>query len=71
MALTPMRAATLQLLLSVVVLDAAFIAVHFVAGMRTAAPSTRIMFTVVWMAATLIVVLVGLARVRRARGGPR
>ena len=47
--------------------DAAALAVYFLAGLAHAAPATRLGFTAVWTAATLVVVLVGLTRIRRAR----
>ena len=47
--------------------DAIAIGAYFLAGLRHAAPETRLAFTVLWMVATLLVVLVGLTRIRRAR----
>ena len=47
--------------------DAIAIGAYYVAGIGRAAPGTRLAFTVVWMLATLLVVLVGLTRIRRAR----
>jgi hypothetical protein len=68
---SPVRAAVVQLVIGVVALDAVFIGVHFLTGMRAAPQGTRLAFTAIWTALTLVVVLVGLARVRRARGRPR
>jgi type VI protein secretion system component VasK len=68
---SPVRSAVVQLVVGIVALDAVFIGVHYLAGMRTAPQATRLVFTGIWTALTLVVVLVGLARVRRARGGPR
>ena len=51
----------------VLAVDAVAIGAYFVAGIGRAAPGTRLAFTVVWMLATLLVVLVGLTRIRRAR----
>ena len=60
-----------QMVLAVVVLDAVALAVYRFAGLRTAGPNTRLVFTVVWTVATALVVGVGLRRIRRARsGGP-
>ncbi|MEO8226361.1 MAG: hypothetical protein ABI637_02970 [Gemmatimonadota bacterium] len=43
------------------------IVAYFVLGMGRSAPDARVLFTGVWMAATLLAVLVGLSRIRRAR----
>ena len=51
----------------VLAVDAIAIGAYSVAGIGRAAPGTRLAFTVVWMLATLLVVLVGLTRIRRAR----
>ena len=51
----------------VLAVDAIAIGAYYVAGIGRAAPGTRLAFTVVWMLATLLVVLVGLTRIRRAR----
>jgi hypothetical protein len=59
----------LRLVLSVVVVDAAAIAVFLVADLADASTRARIVFGAVWTLVTLIVVLAGLARVRAARGG--
>ena len=47
--------------------DAVAIGAFFLLGIGRAAPGTRLTFTVIWMVATLVVVLVGLARIRRTR----
>jgi len=44
-----------------------FIAAYYVAGLATASERARFAYMLVWTAATLTVVLVGLARVRGAR----
>jgi ABC-type nitrate/sulfonate/bicarbonate transport system permease component len=51
----------------VLAVDAVAIAGYFVAHVGRAAPRTRLAFTIAWMVATLVVVLVGLSRIRRAR----
>ncbi|HJP57555.1 MAG TPA: hypothetical protein VJ847_11085 [Gemmatimonadales bacterium] len=51
----------------VLAVDAAAVALYFLAGFARAAPATRLGFTAAWTAATLGVVLVGLTRIRRAR----
>ncbi len=62
-----LRRATLQLVLSVVVLDAVVLAVYRFGGIEHGAPRTRTIFTAVWMVVTAVVVGVMLRRVRRAR----
>lgn len=47
--------------------DAMAIGTYFLAGLGRASPETRLAFTIAWMVATLLVVLVGLTRIRRAR----
>jgi hypothetical protein len=56
-----------QMVIAVVALDAIAIAIYGVAGLRSAGPNTRLVFTVVWTVATALVVGVGLRRIRRAR----
>jgi hypothetical protein len=51
----------------VLAVDAIAIGTYFLAGLARAAPGTRLAFTVIWMVATLLAVLVGLTRIRRAR----
>jgi len=51
----------------VVGVAAVAIGVYYVAGMARAAPEIRMIFTAVWMLASLLVVLTGLTRIRRAR----
>jgi len=51
----------------VLAVDAIAIGIYFLAGLGRAAPGTRLAFTVIWMVATLLAVLVGLTRIRRAR----
>lgn len=48
-------------------MDALAIACYFLAHIGRAAPGARLAFTIGWMVATLLVVLVGLTRIRRAR----
>ena len=50
-----------------VALDAVAIAAYFLAHIGQAPSRTRLAFTAAWMVATLLVVLVGLTRIRRAR----
>ena len=51
----------------VLAVDAIAIGTFYLAGIGRAAPGTRLAFTVIWMVATLVVALVGLTRIRRAR----
>jgi hypothetical protein len=51
----------------VVVVDAIFIAVYFMAGIEWASYGAKIAFTVVWTVITLAVVIRGLTRIRSAR----
>lgn len=60
-----------QMVLAVVVLDAAAIGLYTASGMATAGSNTRTAFTLVWMLATLAVVGTGMWRIRRHRHGER
>ncbi len=51
----------------VLAVDAIFIAVYFGAGIERASDSVKIVFTVVWTAINLAVVIRGLTRIRGAR----
>ncbi len=51
----------------VLAVDAAFVAVFYAAGVRSAGATVRLGFTVAWTLAALAVVLRGLARIRSAR----
>jgi hypothetical protein len=44
-----------------------FIAAYYVAGLATASEPARFAYMLIWTAATLAIVLVGLGRVRAAR----
>ena len=61
------RPEVLRLVVSVVLVDAAAIAVFFIAGLGQGSARARIIFAVVWTLVTLVVVLAGLARVRETR----
>ncbi|MBA3444935.1 MAG: hypothetical protein H0T58_08820 [Gemmatimonadales bacterium] len=55
----------------VLAVDAAFVAVYFLARIQRASDTTKLVFTVVWTLMTLGVVLRGLNRIRSARSaGP-
>ena len=51
----------------VLLVDAIFAAAYFVAGIARARDGTKLAFTAVWTVATLLVVIRGLARIRRTR----
>jgi hypothetical protein len=61
------------LLVGVVLLvDAIFVAVYFLASLRVASDPAKLAFTAFWTLVTLAVVIRGLSRVRKARlVGPR
>lgn len=62
-----MRNELLRLVASVLAIDAVAIAVFFAAKLSRSSSSTLILFGFIWTIATLVVVLVGLRRVREAR----
>ena len=55
------------LVVAVLLVDAVFVALYFLGGLRTASDSGKIVFTALWTLATLAVVIRGLARVRSVR----
>lgn len=55
----------------VLLVDALFIAVYFLAGVRDASATMKVAYTVLWTLLTLLVVIRGLARVRNARMNQR
>jgi hypothetical protein len=57
----------LWLVAAVLLVDALFVAVFFLAGLRTTTDTVKVGFTVVWTLVTLGVVLRGLSRIRRVR----
>jgi hypothetical protein len=61
------RREVLRLVVSVMLVDAAAIAVFFIARLGDGPARARIIFAVVWTLVTLVVVLAGLARVRETR----
>jgi hypothetical protein len=71
MALTPaaraMRRHLLEMIGLVIGLDAITIAIYYALGMKYRAPRVQIAFTAVWTVLTLLVVLRGMGKVRRAR----
>lgn len=55
----------------VVVIDLVFIAAYFLGGIDRSSDHMKLLFTVAWTVITLLVVLRGLLRIRRARVEPR
>jgi membrane protein DedA with SNARE-associated domain len=51
----------------VVVIDVVFVAAYFLGGIDRSSDQMKLLFTVVWTVITLVVVLRGLLRIRRAR----
>jgi hypothetical protein len=51
----------------VLLVDAAFIAIYFLAHVRSASDAGKLVFTAVWTLAILFVAVRGLSRIRSAR----
>ena len=66
-----LRAATLQLVLGVVVLDAVALGIYYLGGIDHEPTRTKQIFTGVWLVATAITVAFLLRRVRALRHAPR
>ena len=64
---TSPRGELLRLVLGVLVIDILAIGAYTLGGFGAASPRTRIVFAAVWTVATLVVVLIGLRRLREAR----
>jgi hypothetical protein len=65
------RREVLVLVILVVLVEAGFICVAILAGLRHGGAALKLGFTVLWTLATLIVVLRGLTRIRAARVNQR
>ncbi|HEU4994867.1 MAG TPA: hypothetical protein VFT29_08605 [Gemmatimonadaceae bacterium] len=65
---SPARRRFLEFLISVAVLHAAAIALYYALDMPHAPSARQRMFAGVWMGATVLVIFVGLQRIKRARG---
>ena len=61
------RSEVLRLVISVLVIDLLAIGTYVFGGVGAASPRARIVFAGIWTFATLVVVLVGLRRLREAR----
>ncbi len=63
----PVRREVLILVGLVVVIDLVFIAAYFLGGIDHSSNQVKLLFTAVWTAVTLVVVLRALLRIRRSR----
>lgn len=68
---TRLRTLVLQLFVSVLVLHGAAIAIYLLTPVRHSTGAPRNAFLAIWTAATLVVVLSGLHRLRAARAAAR
>ena len=57
----------LLLVAVVLALDAVFVAIFFLARVRGASDTSKLLFTAVWTLATLVLAVRGLSRIRSAR----
>lgn len=61
------RREALTLIGLVLLVDAVFVAIYFLAGVRGTSAMIKLAFTALWTLLTLLVVIRGLSRVRKAR----
>lgn len=61
------RRETLSLVGLVLVVDAGFIGAYFLAGIARGTDFVKVVFTILWTAITLLIVLRGLIRIRGQR----
>jgi hypothetical protein len=64
---SPTRRRFLEFLVAVVAVHAIAIALYYALGIQRAPTSEQRMFAWVWLGATVLVVVLGLARIKRAR----
>jgi hypothetical protein len=64
-----LRREVLLLVALVLGIDAVFVAVYFVAQVRTASDTAKILFTATWTLAVLLLAVRGLSRIRKTRLG--
>jgi hypothetical protein len=64
---TGLRREVLLLIGLVLALDAVFVALYFLASVRSASDSVKVGFTAIWTLAILIIAVRGLSRIRSAR----
>jgi hypothetical protein len=65
--ITGLRREVVLLIGLVLAIDAVFVAVYFLASVRSASDPAKLMFTAVWTVAILVVAVRGLSRIRSAR----
>ena len=63
----PVAREALLLVAIVLLVDAVFMAAYFLGHLRIISDPAKVAFTAVWTVVTLVVVIRGLARVRKAR----
>ena len=70
--MSPMRRRFLEFLTAIAVLHAAAIAAYYLLDIQAAPPGRQRAYAWTWMGLTVVVVVVGLQRIKRARlRGPR
>jgi hypothetical protein len=62
-----LRREVLQLIGLVLALDAVFVAIYFLASVRSASDPAKVVFTAIWTLAILVIAVRGLSRIRSAR----
>lgn len=68
---TPAQRELLRFVLTVLALEVVAIGIFYAADIESAPGGTRRAYMLIWTAASLVVVLTGLQRIRRARFGGR
>ena len=69
--LSPIRRRFLEFLVAVAAVHVVAIIIYYASDLQHAAPIRQHLFAWVWMGATVLVVFVGLQRIKRARRGRR
>jgi hypothetical protein len=69
--LSPIRRRFLEFLVAVAIVHVAAIIIYYATDLQHAAPNRQRVFAWVWMGATVLVVFVGLQRIKRARYAAR
>jgi hypothetical protein len=62
-----LRREVILLVLLVLTLDAVFVAIYFLGGVRSVSDTGKAVFTAVWTLSTLVLALRALSRIRSAR----
>jgi hypothetical protein len=68
---SPVRRRFLEFLVAVAVLHASAIALYYALGIARATPDRQRMYAWAWMGLTVLVIVVGLQRIKRARRAAR